>query len=138
MQTFALHRRRCVLGCGMHVFRLRLAALIGFSAVLLGALGAHGPVHEQLKAAGEVDHWQTALHYHLPHALLLAMLALHGGAGRAHAWAWRCFLLGILLFSGSLYVLALTQMLWLGAVPPLGGLSLMLGWLLLGIGARRA
>jgi uncharacterized membrane protein YgdD (TMEM256/DUF423 family) len=122
----------------MHVLRLRLAALIGFTAVLLGALGAHGPVHEQLKAAGELEHWQTALHYHLPHALLLAMLALHGGSGRAHAWAWRLVFAGILLFSGSLYVLALTQATWLGKVTPFGGLSLMLGWLLLAVGARRA
>lgn len=122
----------------MHVLRLRLAALLGFTAVLLGALGAHGPVHEQLKAAGELEHWQTALHYHLPHALLLAVLALHGGSGRAHAWAWRLCFAGILLFSGSLYVLALTQVRWLGAVTPLGGTALMLGWLLLGMGARRA
>ena len=122
----------------MHVLRLRLAALTGFTAVLLGALGAHGPVHEQLKAAGEVDHWQTALHYHLPHALLLAMLALHGGAGRAHAWAWRLIFAGLLLFSGSLYVLALTQARGLGAVTPFGGACLMLGWLLLAVGARRA
>lgn len=123
----------------MHVLRLRLAALTGFTAVLLGALGAHGPVHEKLKAAGELDHWQTALHYHLPHALLLAVLALHGAnAGRAHAWAWRCFFAGILLFSGSLYLLALIQTSKLGAVTPLGGVFLMLGWLLLAVGARRA
>ncbi len=122
----------------MHVLRLRLAALIGFTAVLLGALGAHGSVHEQLKAAGELDHWQTALQYHLPHALLLAVLALHGGSGRAHTWAWRLIFAGILLFSGSLYVLALTQVRGLGAVTPFGGLCLMLGWLLLAVGARRA
>mgnify|MGYP001627197714 CR=1 FL=1 len=122
----------------MHVLRLRLAALTGFTAVLLGALGAHGPVHESLKAAGELDHWQTALQYHLAHALLLAILALHGGSGRAHAWAWRLFFAGILLFSGSLYALALTQVRGLGAVTPFGGLGLMLGWLLLAVGARRA
>lgn len=119
------------------MLRLRLAALLGFTAVLLGALGAHGPVHETLKAAGELEHWQTALQYHLPHALLLAVLALHGGTGRAHAWAWRLIFAGILLFSGSLYILALTQVRGLGVVTPFGGLCLMLGWLLLGLGARR-
>lgn len=122
----------------MHVLRLRLAALTGFTAVLLGALGAHGPVHETLKAAGELEHWQTALQYHLPHALLLALLALHGGTSQAHAWAWRLIFAGILLFSGSLYALALTQVRGLGPVTPLGGACLMLGWLLLALGARRA
>jgi uncharacterized membrane protein YgdD (TMEM256/DUF423 family) len=122
----------------MHPNRLRLAALTGFTAVLLGALGAHGPVHEQLKTAGELEHWQTALEYHLPHAVLLAALALHGGTRPALAWAWNCLFAGILLFSGSLYLLALTQTRGLGMVTPLGGLCLMLGWLLLVAGARRA
>ncbi|HCN78591.1 MAG TPA: DUF423 domain-containing protein [Verrucomicrobiales bacterium] len=112
--------------------------LLGFSAVLLGALGAHGPVHEKLKAAGGLEHWQTALEYHLPHALLLAVLALCGGAGgKCAAWAWRSIFAGVLLFSGSLYALALTQIGKLGAVTPLGGLALMLGWLLLALGRWR-
>lgn len=114
----------------MATLRLRLSAVTGFSAVLLGAMGAHGPVHERLKAAGELEHWQTALDYHLPHAVLLVVLSLWAReGGRAAAWAWRLVFAGVLLFSGSLYALALTQAGKLGAVTPLGGLALMLGWL---------
>lgn len=114
----------------MVTLRLRLSAVTGFAAVLLGAMGAHGPVHERLKAAGELEHWQTALDYHLPHAVLLVVLSLWAReGGRAAAWAWRLVFAGVLLFSGSLYALALTQISKLGAVTPLGGFALMLGWL---------
>lgn len=106
------------------------SALVGFTSVLLGALGAHGPIHEKLKAAGELDHWQTALDYHLPHAVLLVFLAYLAQMGvRAASWAWAFVFVGVLVFSGSLYILALTQMSKLGAITPLGGLALMLGWL---------
>ncbi|MBE7496930.1 MAG: DUF423 domain-containing protein [Verrucomicrobiaceae bacterium] len=112
--------------------RLRVSAVLGFLAILLGALGAHGKVHDLLVAAGELDHWNTAVEYHLPHAILTAVLAIFGAAGGKRAvWAWSFLIAGMLLFSGSLYVLALTGKKWLGAVTPFGGLSLMLGWLTL-------
>lgn len=112
--------------------RFRISALLGFTSVLLGALGAHGPVHERLKAAGELEHWQTALEYHLPHAIMLVFLAYLAQSGvRAAVWAWGFVFTGVLLFSGSLYVLALTQVSKLGAITPFGGLALMLGWLTL-------
>lgn len=112
--------------------RVRLSAVFGFLAILLGAMGAHGKVHDTLLASGELAHWQTAVEYHLPHAVLATLLALvigHGGKGARRAWGF--VMAGMLLFSGSLYVLALTGMKWLGAVTPFGGLSLMLGWLTL-------
>lgn len=120
------------------IFRIRISAFTGFLAILLGAMGAHGPLHEKLKAAGELSHWETAVQYHLPHAVVLLLLALlsHPSAG-AMRWAWRMILAGILLFSGSLYLLAFTGVKWLGAITPLGGLSLMIGWLLTGFSARR-
>lgn len=120
------------------VFRIRVSAFIGFLAILLGAMGAHGPLHDKLKAAGELSHWETAVQYHLPHAVVLLLLALfcHSSAGTMR-WAWRMILAGILLFSGSLYVLAFTGVKWLGAITPLGGLSLMIGWLLTGFSAQR-
>jgi uncharacterized membrane protein YgdD (TMEM256/DUF423 family) len=121
-----------------HVFRLRISAFIGFLAILLGAMGAHGPLHEKLKAAGELSHWETAVQYHLPHAVVLLLLALLSDpSAGAMRWAWRMILAGILLFSGSLYVLAFTGVKWLGAITPVGGLSLMIGWLLTGFSARR-
>lgn len=101
---------------------------MGFLAISLGASGAHGPVHEKLKAAGELEHWETAVQYHLPHAVLLLVLTLFASNKAGFTWAWRLILLGIFLFSGSLYTLAYTGMKWLGAVTPLGGLSLMAGW----------
>jgi len=117
-------------------FRLRLSALMGFLAVALGASGAHGPVHDKLLATGELAHWETAVQYHLPHAVVLLLLTLFASARPYMAWAWRMFFVGILLFSGSLYLLAYTGTKWLGAITPLGGLSFMIGWVLIAMSAR--
>jgi|UniRef100_UPI00378332C7 uncharacterized membrane protein YgdD (TMEM256/DUF423 family) len=116
--------------------RLRVSALLGFLAISLGASGAHGPVHEKLKAAGELEHWETALQYHLPHAVVLLLLTFFASSKRTMVWAWRMILAGVLLFSGSLYLLAYTGTKWLGAITPLGGLSLMAGWTLIALSAK--
>jgi uncharacterized membrane protein YgdD (TMEM256/DUF423 family) len=126
--------------------RLRLSAFIGFLAVGLGAMGAHA-LHDALLARGGLEHWQTAVTYHLPHAIVLMVIALTGEAGgRMAAWSWRSFLAGILLFSGSLYVLAYFQpktwdAKWLASIvfaaTPLGGLCLMAGWLFLALSRWR-
>ena len=116
--------------------RLRVSALLGFLAISLGASGAHGPVHEKLKAAGELEHWETALQYHLPHAVVLLLLTLFACSKPTMVWAWRMILLGVLIFSGSLYLLAYTGIKWLGAITPLGGLSLMAGWTLIALSAK--
>lgn len=119
--------------------RIRFSALLGLLAIILGALGAHGRLHDLLVAAGELDHWETAGRYHLPHAIFATVLAIWGAhGGKRAAWAWGFLIAGMLLFSGSLYVLAITQIKWLGAVTPFGGLSLMLGWLLVGFANWRA
>lgn len=117
-------------------FRLRLSALMGFLAIALGASGAHGKVHDKLVAAGELAHWETAVQYHLPHAVLLLLLTLLASTKPLVVWAWRLFFMGIVLFSGSLYVLAYTSTKWLGAITPLGGLSFMGGWLLIAMSAK--
>lgn len=109
---------------------------MGFLAIALGASGAHGGVHDQLVAAGELAHWETAVQYHLPHAVVLLLLTLFASTRPQMVWAWRLFLLGILLFSGSLYVLAYTGTKWLGAVTPFGGLSFMIGWVLVAMSAK--
>lgn len=116
--------------------RLRVSALLGFLAISLGASGAHGPVHEKLKAAGELEHWETAVQYHLAHAIVLLLLTLFASSKPAMLWAWRMILAGVLLFSGSLYLLAYTGTKWLGAITPLGGLSLMAGWTLIALSAK--
>ncbi len=117
-------------------FRLRLSALVGFLSIALGASGAHGSIHDKLVATGQLAHWETAVQYHLPHAVVLLLLTLLASSKPLMVWAWRMFFVGILLFSGSLYVLAYTSTKWLGAITPLGGLSFMIGWVLIAMSAK--
>lgn len=111
----------------------RIGASLGFLAVALGAFGAHG-LEGQL-TADRLDTYHTAAHYHLIHALALfaAAWALERGGGRAARLAGWGFGLGTLVFSGSLYLLAITGARWLGAVTPLGGLLLLAGWVALAV-----
>jgi len=103
---------------------LRLAVAFCFAAVALGAFGAHA-LKATLQSSGMLDAWNKAVLYHLVHAVALVALALHGGGNRA---AYLLLAAGILLFSGSLYTMALTNVRWLGAVTPLGGLCFLAGW----------
>lgn len=80
-----------------------------------------------------LDAWNKAVLYHFLHAIALMALALHGAENRA---AWFLLAVGILLFSGSLYVMALTNIRWLGAITPLGGLCFLAGWAWLIISPR--
>jgi uncharacterized membrane protein YgdD (TMEM256/DUF423 family) len=123
-----------MVGCMYRPF-LTLAAGLGFLAVALGAFGAHGLTSRLASltdGAQRLDWWKTAAQYHLAHALALGLAAAVLGEVRAGRLACLAFALGILLFSGSLYTMTLTGARWLGAVTPLGGLALLLGWLLLG------
>lgn len=103
----------------------RLAAVFGFLAVALGAFGAHG-LKGTLDANGTTAIWQTAALYHLVHSAVLLALAHRDPPARL---AVLLLSTGIVIFSGSLYVLALTNVKWLGAITPLGGLGLLGGWL---------
>src|SRR5271156_4285531 len=108
---------------------LRLGALLGLFGVILGALAAHGPVHDFLDRRHHLDLWQTALFYQWVHAL--ALLAV-GQARTARRGTVICWLVGVVLFSGSLYILALdSNQIWAGPLTPLGGLILIAGWILL-------
>jgi len=117
---------------------LRIAAVFGFLAVALGAFGAHG-LAERLSASGHVETWKTAALYHLVHSVVLLVLALQlapsGGGGSSPAF-W-LFAAGIVVFSGSLYLLCLTGVSKLGMVTPLGGLCLIAGWLYLAVKGLR-
>jgi len=108
---------------------IRISAAVGFLAVALGAFGAHA-LKEHLAALQMTDVWQKAVFYHLIHAVVLLLLASRPVVPRL---PWRFFLAGIILFSGSLYLLAYTGVHWLGAITPFGGLSLLAGWLILAI-----
>lgn len=109
---------------------LTLGAALAFAAVALGAFGAHA-----LKARLGPDMaqvWQTAVQYHGWHALALVaagLLLLHRPEAAALAVAAWLFVAGVVLFSGSLYLLALTGTRSLGAVTPFGGAALLAGWL---------
>lgn len=107
----------------------RIAAVLCFLAVALGAFGAHG-LKATLQAHEMVSVWEKAVLYHFLHAIAILILASHGISNRG---PFVLFLGGILLFSGSLYVLALTNIRWLGAITPLGGLCFLAGWAWLAI-----
>jgi uncharacterized membrane protein YgdD (TMEM256/DUF423 family) len=108
---------------------LRIAAVVGFLAVALGAFGAHG-LKVRLDEMGTLAIWEKATLYHLVHSVVLLVVAIRRPAFGA---AWILFFGGILLFSGSLYLLAFTGVRWLGMITPIGGLSLLAGWISLAI-----
>jgi uncharacterized membrane protein YgdD (TMEM256/DUF423 family) len=110
-----------------------LAGIAGASAVLCGAFGAHA-----LRAALDPAHrelWHTAVDYHAWHALAL-VLAVGLGRGRAGRCAASAFAFGIVLFSGSLYALALGAPRWTGIITPIGGVAFVTGWIALGLALR--
>jgi uncharacterized membrane protein YgdD (TMEM256/DUF423 family) len=111
----------------------RIAAVLGALAVALGAFGAHG-LKATLAELGTAALWEKAVFYHFLHAVMLFVLGRHSPARRG---PWVCFLAGIVLFSGSLYLLAVTGARWLGAVTPLGGVSFIAGWVWLAWSAGR-
>ena len=95
----------------------RVAALIGFSGVLFGAFGAHF-LRSVLEKSGTAQTWQTGVLYHLVHAVVLLVLS---GWRPVPRIAYNLILVGVIIFSGSLYTLALTNVKWFGAITPLGG-----------------
>jgi uncharacterized membrane protein YgdD (TMEM256/DUF423 family) len=108
----------------MNSLLFRVAAALCFLAVALGAFGAHA-LKGTLEANGMADVWNKAVFYHFVHAIALLVLATLPAASRA---AWALLLAGVVIFSGSLYVLALTNVKWIGAITPVGGLCFLAGW----------
>lgn len=114
------------------------AGILGALAIALGAFGAHAL--KTMLDSYSLEVYTKAVTYHMYH--VLALIGVAAIAGRQSTvwfiWTGRCFVIGIVLFSGSLYVLALTGVRMLGAVTPFGGLSFILGWICLAIGALKA
>jgi uncharacterized membrane protein YgdD (TMEM256/DUF423 family) len=108
---------------------LRIAAVLGFLGVALGAFGAHG-LKPLLAQTGHTDEWKTAALYHLVHAVVLLVIASRATVPRA---AWGLILTGTLLFSGSLYLYATMNVSWFAHITPFGGLFLLAGWLALAL-----
>ena len=111
----------------------RISAAFGFLAVALGAFGAHG-LKDTLTANDTLAVWQTAALYHLVHSAVMLAVA---SREKLSVWAWRLFALGIVIFSGSLYALAVSNVKVLGAITPLGGVCLLGGWLALALQGKR-
>ena len=113
---------------------MALAGASGALAVALGAFGAHGLesfLAGSADAARRAALWETAVSYHLPHSVALAVCALL--SGRRALVAGVAFLVGILLFAGTLYAMTLGAPRALGAVTPIGGLALIVGWISLAL-----
>lgn len=115
---------------------IKLAAVLGALAVVIGAFGAHG-LEPLLTKYNRLDTFETAVKYHFYHTFAIFLVGVVIAFGKDHkllkysAWS---FMAGIIVFSGSLYILSLTNVTWLGAVTPLGGLAFIGGWILLFVG----
>lgn len=115
---------------------LAWGALLAMLSVGIGAFGAH-----MLKTVISEDHlqvYETGVHYHMVHALgliLIALLVGQWGESTRLRWAGRLLIAGIVLFSGSLYVLSITGISILGAITPLGGVCFIAGWICLALEA---
>ncbi|TLD69037.1 DUF423 domain-containing protein [Phragmitibacter flavus] len=124
-------------------FKLRVAAMLGFLGVSLGAMGAHAMEARWLAelsaedAARRIDVWGTASFYHMVHAVVLMVMAYVFPREEQGRWTWGCMVLGVVIFSGSLYGYCYTGIRWMGAVTPFGGLLIIIGWLLLALGAGK-
>jgi uncharacterized membrane protein YgdD (TMEM256/DUF423 family) len=111
---------------------LAVAAFLLAIAVAAGAFGAHAL--KNILTSERLDTWQTAVQYHAWHALGLMLVALVGVQFQiVVTWPASLILAGILIFSGSLYILCLSGISWLGAITPIGGIAFIAGWILFGI-----
>ena len=109
-----------------------IASLLGSLSVALGAFGAHA-LRDRIEAS-MLANYQTGVSYMFYHtlALFIVVLALTRWPGSSQAvWAGWLFMIGIVFFSGSLFLMAFTGMRWLGAITPIGGVAFIAGWLLL-------
>lgn len=110
---------------------LILASFLAALAVGLGAFGAHAL--EESLSPKRLETWNTAVTYHMWHALALIGLALVSRVFEVDlTWSLNLIVAGIFIFSGSLYLLCLTDTSWLGAITPIGGICFILGWVMAG------
>jgi uncharacterized membrane protein YgdD (TMEM256/DUF423 family) len=126
----------------MERIALLAASVLGFLSVALGAFGAHG-LRSRLApladGAQRLEWWSTGAHYQAIHALALGLVAWLAtrSSSAAVTVATVAFVVGVLFFSGSLYVMTLTGMRWLGAITPLGGAAFLVGWAAIAVVAWR-
>ncbi|MFT4031754.1 MAG: DUF423 domain-containing protein [Siphonobacter sp.] len=115
-------------------FALQCAALLGALGVGLGAFGAHA-LRPMLVASNRFDTFETAVRYQFYHALALLAVGIlihqYPTLAKELGWSGYAFLIGVLIFSGSLYTICFTGLRVFGAVAPIGGSGMIIGWLLL-------
>ena len=113
---------------------IQSGAILGAIAVSLGAFGAHA-LKKSLEASGRFDTFETAVKYQFYHALALVLIGMLVQNMPANAkilsYSGYSFLVGVLIFSGSLYAICFTGITKFGAIAPIGGLALIIGWILL-------
>ena len=116
-----------------------IAAGLGFLGVALGAFGAHA-LDSTLESNGREDTFQTATQYHLIHTIALLIVAwlIDSYPDKLMAWAGYLFIGGVIFFSGSLYLLAIFDWGFMGAIAPIGGTALLGGWICMGVAAWRS
>ena len=126
----------------MHKKFLFIAALLGSISVAAGAFAAHGL--KQIFPPDIIQIFETAVRYQFYHvfALLAVGILYQNFPGKFLQWAGNLFIAGIILFSGSLYLLCYVKyaelgMLWLGAITPFGGLCFIAGWVMIGVGVMK-
>ncbi len=126
----------------MHKGFIQVAALLGASSVALGAFAAHGL--KQVLQPDQLSIFETAVRYQFYHvfALLISGMLYSAFPNQLVKWAGRLFILGIILFSGSLYLLCYIKYQslpypWVGAITPLGGVAFISGWVLLFVGTTK-
>ncbi|AHD04494.1 DUF423 domain-containing protein [Paenibacillus larvae] len=123
----------------MYKIFLLLGSINAFLSVALGAFGAH--ILKSRIPANMLANYETGVQYHMAHALgliLVAILADKLGQGGLITWAGWALFIGIIFFSGSLYVMALTGVRTLGAITPIGGMAFLTGWILLAVSSFRS
>jgi len=115
---------------------IAIGAFSGAVAVLLGAFGAHGL--KDLVSPQDLEIWKTGVLYHALHSIALVLFGLFQERRGTSSAPGLLFLIGILVFGGTLYGLGLGGPRWLGAITPLGGLAFIAGWILFGVQALRS
>jgi uncharacterized membrane protein YgdD (TMEM256/DUF423 family) len=117
----------------------KIGAIAAMLSVVFGAFGAH--FLEDRLTSDELDIYQTGVQYHMFHAvgiLLIALLIDRLPSQKLAIWAANLLVIGIVLFSGSLYALALSGVKVLGAITPIGGVAFIAGWICMALSARTA
>ncbi len=122
----------------MQKFILLSAAVLGALSVMIGAFGAHA-LKSMLETEGRLDTFETAVKYQFYHTLALLMIGvlLYHIHDKLLGYAGISMIAGVLIFSGSLYILCLSGLRWMGAITPFGGLLMIVGWILLFVAVYR-